>query len=244
MTGSPSLFFFFLEEEHNNVSSFNLCFSPEKQSVIARWLRIGSHCLDTPLLTRFDCIVLYLMWSKKKTKTKKSYLDEYLIDKIRSVNLLKFRLNYAREDLSLMREDFTQCTCEWSTFCSERGLFRWPSAYTASALGSSRAAFHQPFIIQPAQRQRPERSTNRKQILKPTQNALSFLLFPLKICQYRLVDELLVKVEEKKKKKEKKIVMKWKRNSSQMLTRIWLGGTFFFYGRSQLAALVTVVYCL
>lgn len=51
--------------------------------------------------------------------------------------------------------------------------------HTRHWLRSSRAAFHQPFIIQQTQRQPPERSTNRKQ--KKKNNKLAFPFFhPIK----------------------------------------------------------------
>lgn len=73
--------------------------------------------------------------------------------------------NNVDENASLRCEDFTRCTCEWSTLFSKRGLIQWPSAHTASAQvepSSIPSAFHHSANTKTAAWEVHQRITDKK----------------------------------------------------------------------------------
>lgn len=73
--------------------------------------------------------------------------------------------NNVDENASLRCEDFTRCTCEWSTLFSKRGLIQWPSAHTTSAQvepSSIPSAFHHSANTKTAAWEVHQRITDKK----------------------------------------------------------------------------------
>lgn len=73
--------------------------------------------------------------------------------------------NNVDENASLRCEDFTRCTCEWSTLFSKRGLIQWPSAHTVSAQvepSSIPSAFHHSANTKTAAWEVHQRITDKK----------------------------------------------------------------------------------
>lgn len=103
--------------------------------------------------------------------------------------------NNVDENASLRCEDFTRCTCEWSTLFSKRGLIQWPSAHTASAQvepSSIPSAFHHSANTKTAAWEVHQRITDKKK----RKEKLAFPFFhPQNICRNRLDSGALLETE-------------------------------------------------